>query len=134
MFSSGNLYEFQEVCTGMEVRAASVIAMAFVPHGSLPDPFPTFNVASAAEALSSDDFSHPIFRCWFSDAEAMLRGAEQQLDEVEVLACLRGERPLVTAKYRVYFLVEPAPRVWHWLPVALRQDGKRAVEEVKIIT
>ncbi len=134
MFDIGNLYEFEERCTGLEVRAASVNAIAMIRWDRLPDPWPTFTVTEACDALAKD-IDHPVLRVWFSDKEAIERNAIQipYEDVSQVLAMMRGERPSHSAVFCPYFSCELAPRVNHWLPVRLREQGKKDVKEVKII-
>jgi hypothetical protein len=132
IFDTGMLYDFEEVCTGLEERKESVQAIAFIRHDRLPDPFPKFTVKDACEALAVEK-EHPVMRVWFSDAEAIAHGAQQVFEVNEVMLLLQGGRPDIAKDQRVYFLCEPMARVWQWLPVQLRGEGTKAVKEIKIV-
>jgi hypothetical protein len=132
IFDPAMLYDFEEVCTGMPVRKESVEAIAFIRKDQLPDPFPTFTVTEAADALAESK-DHPVLKVWFSDAEAIAHGAQQVFEVNWVIEMMRGQRPEISADYRVYFLVSPLEHVWQWLPVQLRGEGKNFVKAIKLI-
>lgn len=129
---TGSLCEFQCACSGEEIKAETVELFALVPHSALPDPFPTWTLASAREAIDGKDDTHPMYKTWLQDQEMFLRGALEIQDRADALAFLRGERETEAAKYRIYGLCCPVPKVFTWIPLQLREEGKRRVGLVEV--
>lgn len=129
---AGSLYEFQCACSDEEIKAQTIELFALVPHSSLPDPFPTWTLASARAAMEAEDETHPMYKTWLQDQEMFLRGAMEVSDREEALAFLRGEKPEAAATHRMYGLCRPVPNHVTWIPLKLREEGKRRVGLVEV--